>query len=178
MISQSAYRLRRHFDAQGFRLAWDAAFDYAIRRLSDAVMSRAIHPRRAVTFLTFRPPFAIAPAYAILRAPHSGDSAMGLLDGLLGQVAGNVDIQNLAAKVGLSPDQVEQAVTALGAAHPQPGDTVATAADQTGLPQEALQQIVEHIGGEGALGKFAALLGEQQGGIGGMLGSLFGSDKA
>ena len=99
---------------------------------------------------------------------------MGLLDGLLGQVAGNVDIQNLAAKVGLTPDQVEQAVTALGQAHPQPGDTVQTAADQTGLPQDLLQQIVEHIGGEGALGKFAGLL-EQQGGLGGLLGGLFGS---
>jgi hypothetical protein len=43
MTSQSAYRLCRHFDAQGFRLAWDAALDYAIRRLSDAVYSRAIH---------------------------------------------------------------------------------------------------------------------------------------
>jgi hypothetical protein len=43
MTSQSAYRLRRHFDAQGFRLAWDAALDYAIRRLSDAAFSRAIH---------------------------------------------------------------------------------------------------------------------------------------
>jgi len=43
MTSQSAYRLRRHFDAQGFRLAWDAALDYAIRRLSDAVYARAIH---------------------------------------------------------------------------------------------------------------------------------------
>ncbi len=43
MTSQSAYRLRRHFDAQGFRLAWDAALDYAIRRLSDAAYSRAIH---------------------------------------------------------------------------------------------------------------------------------------
>jgi len=102
---------------------------------------------------------------------------MGLLDGLLGQVAGNVDVQNLAAKVGLTPEQVEQAVTALGQAHPQPGDTVATAADQTGLPQEALEQIVAHIGGEGALGKFAGLLEQQGGGLGGMLGGLFG-DKA
>ncbi len=41
--TQTAYRLRRHFDAQSFRQAWDAALDYAIRRLSDAVYSRAIH---------------------------------------------------------------------------------------------------------------------------------------
>ena len=192
MTSQSAYRLRRHFDAQGFRLAWDAALDYAIRRLSDAVYARAIHgvavphyykgevvgehrryderlamfllryrdparyakgwdkiepvdgheelfavrlarlmlhlesgtpicpfpcrrranptttrttstPRRAVTFVTFRrPPTALAFArdHARLAAPRSRRLAMGLLDGLLGQVAGNVDIQNLAAKVG------------------------------------------------------------------------------
>ena len=43
VTSQSAYRLRRHFDAQGFRLAWDAALDFAIRRLSDAVYARAIY---------------------------------------------------------------------------------------------------------------------------------------
>jgi len=43
MSAESAYRLRRRFDAQGFRLAWDAALDYAIRRLSDAAFSRAIH---------------------------------------------------------------------------------------------------------------------------------------
>jgi hypothetical protein len=36
MSSESAYALRRHYDAQAFRLAWDAALDYAIRRLSDA----------------------------------------------------------------------------------------------------------------------------------------------
>ncbi len=43
MSSQSAYRLRRDFEAQGFRHAWEAALDYAVRRLSDAAMSRAIH---------------------------------------------------------------------------------------------------------------------------------------
>jgi hypothetical protein len=98
---------------------------------------------------------------------------MSLLDGLLGQLSGNVDIDNLAGKVGLSPDQVEQAVRALGAAHPQPGDTVQTAANQTGLPQDTLQQIVEHIGGEGALGRFAGLL-NAEGGIGGTLSGLAG----
>lgn len=96
---------------------------------------------------------------------------MGMLDGLLGQVAENVDVKNLAAKVGLTPEQVEQAVTALGQAHPQPGDTVQTAAASTGLPESTLQEIVGHIGGEGALGRFAGLLNEQ-GGVGGLLGGL------
>lgn len=100
---------------------------------------------------------------------------MGLLDGLLGQVTENVDIQNLAQKIGLSPEQVESAVQALGIAHPQPGDTVATAAASTGLSADTLSQIVAHIGGEGALGRFASLLGGQGGGVLGNLASgLFG----
>ena len=98
---------------------------------------------------------------------------MGLLDGLLGQVTSNVDIANLAEKVGLTPDQVEQAMTALGQAHTEPGDTVAAAADNTGIEPGKLQDIVSHIGGEGALGQFASLLqGNEEGGIGGMLGGL------
>lgn len=40
---QSAYALRRNYEAKGFRLAWDAALEYAIRRLSDAVISRALN---------------------------------------------------------------------------------------------------------------------------------------
>lgn len=100
---------------------------------------------------------------------------MGLLDGLLGQVAGNVDIQNLAQKIGLSPEQVESAVQALGIAHPEPGDTVTSAAQSTGLSPDILNQIVEQIGGEGALGRFASLLGEQGGGIlGNLTSGIFG----
>lgn len=38
----SAYRLRRRIDAQSFRIAWDAALDYGVRRLSDAAFSRAL----------------------------------------------------------------------------------------------------------------------------------------
>jgi hypothetical protein len=95
---------------------------------------------------------------------------MGILDGLLSQVAGNVDIANLAEKVGLPADQVEKAVAALARAHPQPGDTVTQASQSTGLPTDALQQIVGHIGGEGALGRFAGLI-EEQGGLG-KLGGL------
>jgi len=104
---------------------------------------------------------------------------MGMLDGLLSQVAENVDVKNLAAKVGLTPEQVESAVTALGQAHTAPGDTVDTAAASTGLPAEILQQIVGHIGGEGALGKFAGLLNAQDGEgllgeLGGLASGLFG----
>lgn len=101
---------------------------------------------------------------------------MGLLDGLLGQVAGNVDVANLAEKVGLPHDQVEQAIAALAEAHPQPGDTVNQAAATTGLPADALQAIVAHIGGEGALGRFAGLLEGQGGlaGLGGLASGLFG----
>jgi hypothetical protein len=101
---------------------------------------------------------------------------MGLLDGLLGQVAGNVDIANLAEKVGLPHDQVEQAVAALAHAHPQPGDTVSQASQTTGLSTDVLQQIVGHIGGEGSLGQFASLI-ESQGGLsalGGLASGLFG----
>lgn len=98
---------------------------------------------------------------------------MGLLDGLLGQVAGGIDIQSLAAKVGLSPEQVEQAVQALGIAHAAPTDTAETAAAETGLPTDKLQEIIGHIGGEGSLGQFAQLL-NGEGGIGGALGGLAG----
>lgn len=43
MSERSAYALRARADAISFRNAWDAALDYAIRRLSDAVLSRAIN---------------------------------------------------------------------------------------------------------------------------------------
>ena len=94
---------------------------------------------------------------------------MSMLDGILGKIGGDATIQNLATKVGLSPEQVESAVTALGHAHAQEGDTVETAANATGLPTDKLQEIVGHIGGEGALGAFASLL-KKEGGIGGLLG--------
>ena len=97
---------------------------------------------------------------------------MSLLDGILGQLSNNPTVDNLAAKVGLSPEQVEQAVRALGKAHFAENDTVTTAAERTGLPTDKLQEIVGHIGGEGALAQFASLLQEDSGGILGGLKSL------
>ncbi|MBO9695292.1 MAG: hypothetical protein J7499_03755 [Sphingopyxis sp.] len=43
LAPRSAYRLRANPDAQAFRLAWDAALDVGVRRLGDAVLSRAVH---------------------------------------------------------------------------------------------------------------------------------------
>jgi hypothetical protein len=85
---------------------------------------------------------------------------MSILDGILGQLEGTVDIANLATKVGLDPALAEKAIAALGAAHPQPGNTVATAAARTGIDSAILNQIVGHIGGEGALARFSQILAE------------------
>jgi hypothetical protein len=40
---RSAYALRQHSFANSFRAAWDAAINFAIKRLSDEALSRAIH---------------------------------------------------------------------------------------------------------------------------------------
>ncbi len=105
---------------------------------------------------------------------------MSMLDGLLGQLGNNATVAGLAAKVGLSPEQVETAVQALGQQHSMPGDTVQGAADQTGLPEDKLSQVMEHLGGEGGLGSLAGMLGQGggggEGGLGGMLGGLFGKE--
>ena len=88
---------------------------------------------------------------------------MNLINGLLGQLAENVDIDNLAQKIGLTPEHVEMAVKALGVAHHEAGDTAETAAASTGLPLDKIQEIIGHIGGEGSLGRFADMLKEQGG---------------
>ncbi|TGX55894.1 hypothetical protein E5A73_01875 [Sphingomonas gei] len=101
---------------------------------------------------------------------------MSILDGILGQVTQNVDIANLAKKVGLSPEQVESAVQALAKFHPTDGDTAEGAASATGLPVDKIREIIGHIGGEGSLGRFAQLLeGEGTlGKLGGLASGLFG----
>ena len=85
---------------------------------------------------------------------------MSLFDSILSQVSANVDIENLANKVGLDPVTAEKAIAALGKAHVTPGDTVENAAAQTGLDAGILSQVVSHIGGEGSLGEFARILHE------------------
>jgi hypothetical protein len=43
MARVSAYRLRADPHAAGFRAAWEAALDYAVRRIADNAFSRALH---------------------------------------------------------------------------------------------------------------------------------------
>jgi hypothetical protein len=93
------------------------------------------------------------------------EESMGILDGILGQLGDNADVTNLAAKVGLSPEHVQSAVQALAKFHPMDVNTAEGAAAETGLPVEKLQEIVGHIGGEGALSQYASLL-QGEGGLG------------
>jgi hypothetical protein len=43
MSPSSAYQLRRRPDAASFRQAWDIALDFAINRLADAALGRALN---------------------------------------------------------------------------------------------------------------------------------------
>ena len=101
---------------------------------------------------------------------------MSIFDQILGQISSNVDIKGLAAKVGIDPSMAEAAIAALAAGHAAPTDTVETAAANTGIDSGILQQIVGHIGGEGSLGNFASMLG-QNGDAMKMVTDLMGGSK-
>jgi hypothetical protein len=104
---------------------------------------------------------------------------MALFDDILGKIGDHPEIANMATKLGIDPRLAEQAVAALGEAHQQPGDTVGQAAANTGLDASVISQIVEHVGGEGSLGQFAAMLDQDGDGnplddIAGFASKLFG----
>ncbi|MCW1403637.1 hypothetical protein OKA06_15480 [Novosphingobium sp. MW5] len=97
---------------------------------------------------------------------------MGMLDGILGQLGGNVDIGGIAAKYGIPAELAEKAVAALGQSHAEPGDTIEGAAAKTGLDTGVLGQIAGQLGGEGGLGQLSDLM-KGAGGLG-ALGGLAG----
>jgi ATP phosphoribosyltransferase regulatory subunit HisZ len=84
---------------------------------------------------------------------------MSILDGILKNIGGAPnDVVNLAKQVGLDPAMVEKAIATLGHTYQLDGDTVELAAEKTGLPKDALSQIVAAIGGEGSLSNFASMI--------------------
>lgn len=83
---------------------------------------------------------------------------MDFLNTIVGQLGGTDRIASLAKQVGLSEAQVRSAMAALGKAAPQPGDTVTTAAQSTGLPMDKLQDLLAQVGGEDALKKVTGFL--------------------
>lgn len=104
---------------------------------------------------------------------------MALFDDILGKIGDHPEIANMAARLGIDPRQAEKAVAALGEAHQLDGDTVELAAQKTGLDAGILGKMVEQIGGEGSLGRFAAMLDQDGDGnplddIAGFASKLFG----
>lgn len=89
---------------------------------------------------------------------------MSLFDQLLGAAHDHPTVKNMADKLGIDARDAEKAIAALGEAHHQPGDTVAQAADKTGLDAGTLQQIVDQIGGEGSLARFSQILDQDHDG--------------
>jgi hypothetical protein len=83
---------------------------------------------------------------------------MSILNSLFSQFGQQVDVENMAEKLGIDPAMAEKAITALGVAHQQQGDTIEMAAAKTGLDTGVIGRIVEQIGGEGSLGEFARAL--------------------
>jgi hypothetical protein len=107
------------------------------------------------------------------------EKIMGMLDGLLGQLGGANQISELAARFGISEAQVQQGMAALGRAHPEPGDTVQSAAAATGLSTDTLQQMVGAVGGEGGLSQISGMIDRDGDGnplndLTGIAGRLFG----
>lgn len=101
---------------------------------------------------------------------------MSILDGILKNIGGAPDdVVNLAAKVGLDPAMVENAIKTLGKTHQMDGDTVTLAAEKTGISPDILNQIVGAIGGEGSLSNFASILDKD--GDGNPINDLMGMAK-
>lgn len=82
---------------------------------------------------------------------------MGIFDTILAQ-AGHADIGDLAGKLGVPPELAEKAIAALGQSHAEAGDTISAAAAKTGFDAGMLSQVVEQIGGAGALDQYSQAL--------------------
>jgi hypothetical protein len=96
---------------------------------------------------------------------------VNMIDEMVRMLAGH-DVAGLAGRVGITPQQVQSALDALGRARAEPGDTAGLAASKTGLPVEAVQQLLAAIGGHEGLDRLIPLLG-QDGGLAGLARGIF-----
>ena len=69
-----------------------------------------------------------------------------------------LDISELASKVHLSETTVTEVLMELGKHHTEPGDTVASAAADTGVARDKVEELRELLGGESALAKVSGLI--------------------
>lgn len=105
---------------------------------------------------------------------------MGLLDGILKNIAGSPDdVAGLAAKIGIDPKMAEMAISALGKGHKDPGDTIEVASKSSGIDAGTLGQVRDALGGEGSLASIGGMLDRDGDGnplndIAGIAGGLFG----
>ncbi|WOE73801.1 hypothetical protein [Alterisphingorhabdus coralli] len=92
---------------------------------------------------------------------------MSGLDSILNSIpVGANSIGEIAEKLGIDSALVEKGVAALGKSHPETGDTVTLASQQTSLDTSTLSSIVSQLGGEGGLGQISELLNSDEGMMG------------
>ena len=84
---------------------------------------------------------------------------MSILDATLARTSSKADtILGLSIELGMDAALVEKAVMVLARASVSAGDTIEIAAKRTGLPSEALSQVLAALGDEAALSEIAHTL--------------------
>ena len=106
---------------------------------------------------------------------------MSIFDQILGAAHNHPTIKNMADKLGIDQATAERAIAALTEGHHADTDTVETAAQRSGIDAGILNQVLEHVGGEGSLTSVMQMLDKDHDGnplndIAGMAGKLFGRD--
>ncbi len=104
-----------------------------------------------------------------------------IFDQILGAAHNHPTVKNMAEKMGIDQQTAERAIAALTEGHQADSDTLTTAAERSGIDAGVLNQVMEHVGGEGSLGSFMQMLDKNHDGsplddIAGMAGKFFGKN--
>lgn len=106
---------------------------------------------------------------------------MSIFDQILGAAHNHPTVRNMAEHLGIDQATAERAIAALTEGHHADTDTVATAAERSGIDAGILTQVMEQVGGEGSLARFSQILDADHDGnpfddIAGFASRLFGRD--